>query len=112
MEKVNDGAWHHIAGTFDGKTIKTYVDGKETSKLSCAGSLEKNSDPLFIGCRAGSSRWMNGLIDEIKVYNRALNADEIKRDMDDPMANLAVMIDGKSAVAWGNLKSNFIKTGG
>ena len=105
--KADDGEWHHIAGTFDGKTIKTYVDGKETSKLACAGTLEKNGDSLFIGCRGGSGRWMNGIIDEIKIYNRALSADEIKKDMDDPTANLSVTINGKSAVAWGKLKIKF-----
>lgn len=106
--KVNDGQWHHIAGTWDGKAIKTFVDGKETSKLDCAGELEKNSKPLYIGARGGSSRWMNGLIDEIKMYNRALNEAEIKQDMDNPTANLAVNADGKSAVTWGKVKSKML----
>ncbi|MGB9595598.1 MAG: LamG domain-containing protein [Candidatus Poribacteria bacterium] len=103
--KVDDGEWHHIAGTWDGKTIKTYIDGKESSSLPCAGTLEKNNDPLFIGCRGGSSRWMNGVIDEIKIYNRALTADEIKRDMENPQANLSVTINGKLSITWGQIKS-------
>lgn len=105
--KVDDGEWHHIAGVWDGKTIKTYIDGKESSSIPCAGTLETNNDPLFIGCRGGSSRWMNGIIDEIKVYNRALTADEIKRDMDNPQANLSVSINGKLPAVWGKLKTTY-----
>jgi len=105
--KVDDKEWHHIAGMYDGKMIRIYIDGKESASLACSGELEKNTDPLFIGCRAGSSRWMNGLIDEIKVYNRALSADEIKKDMDDPSANLAVDSKNKLAATWGSIKSKF-----
>lgn len=105
--KVNDGEWHHIAGTWDGKVIRTYIDGKKSSELACSGTLEKNSDPLYIGARGGNQRWMNGLIDEIKVYNRALSEAEIKTDKNDPTANLAVKVDGKSAITWGKIKTNF-----
>jgi len=103
--KVNDGSWHFIAGTWDGKVIKTYVDGKETSNLACAGTLMTNNDPLYIGSRGGSARWMNGLIDEIKMYNRALSANELKIDMEDPTANLVVKETGKLAATWGSLKA-------
>ena len=37
---------------------------------------------MYIGSRGGTSRWVNGSLDEIKVYNRALNPDEIWADMD------------------------------
>ncbi|HGJ67514.1 TPA: LamG domain-containing protein [bacterium] len=105
--KVNDGEWHHIAGTWDGKVIKTFVDGKETSRLNCAGELSANNKPLYIGARGGNQRFMNGLIDEIKVYNRALTDAEIKQDMDNPSANLAVNDDGKLSVTWGKVKSKY-----
>ncbi len=105
--KVNDGLWHFIAGTWDGKVIRTFIDGKESSKLACAGSLGTNDDPLFIGCRGGTQRWLNGLIDEIKVYNRALSEEEIKRDMENPAANLSVTIYGKASATWGMLKSTY-----
>lgn len=104
--KVNDGQWHFIAGTWDGKVIRTFIDGKESSKLACAGELGINNDPLFIGSRGGTQRFMNGFIDEIKVYNRALSEEELKRDMVDPAANLAVSAFGKIASTWGHLKSN------
>lgn len=104
---VADGEWHFITGTWDGKVIRIYVDAKESKSLPCPGELIPNNDPLFIGCRGGSERWLNGFIDEIKIYNRALSIEEIKRDMDDPRANLSVAADRKLAVTWGGLKARF-----
>jgi len=104
---VSDGEWHFITGTWNGKIITVYIDAKENRTLPCAGKLEKNTDPLFIGGRGGSQRWLVGVIDEVKIYNRALSADEIERDMDDPKANLAVNIVGKLADTWGSLKTKF-----
>jgi len=102
---VADGEWHFITGTWDGKTIVVYIDAKESRRLPCEGTLGTNNDPLYIGCRGGGQRWFNGFIDEIEIYNRALNVDEIEMDMEDPRANLAVDAVGKLAVTWGNIKA-------
>jgi len=100
---VVDKKWHFITGTWDGKTIIVYIDAEESRTLPCKGTLGTNNDPLFIGCRGGGQRWVNGFIDEIKIYNRALSVDEIKADMEDP--SLAVDTVDKLAVTWGNLKA-------
>jgi hypothetical protein len=102
-----DGSWHFIAGTWDGNTIGLYMDGKEINKLECKGEISPNNGPLFIGCRNGAERWANGFMDEIKIYNRALSADELNADMANPAANLSVTTDGKSAITWGKLKTIF-----
>jgi len=102
---VVDQEWHFITGTWDGKTITVYIDAKESKSMPCKGKLGTNNESLYIGCRGGNQRWMNGFIDEIKIYNRALSVNEIKIDMEDPTANLAVDVVGKLAVTWGNLKA-------
>ena len=104
---VVDQEWHYITGTWDGKTIIVYIDGEESKTLPCKGTLGTNNDPLYIGCRGGGGRWVNGFIDEIKIYNRALSVDEIKMDMETSAADLAVDIVSKLAVTWGNLKAEF-----
>jgi len=105
---VSDGEWHFITGTWDGGTIAVYIDAKESRALPCKGELIPNNDLLFIGCRGGSGRWVNGFMDEIKIYNRALSIEEIEKDMIDPRANLAVVeANGKLAVTWGKLKAGF-----
>lgn len=104
---VADGEWHFVVGIWDGKNIIINVDGLEKQNMACAGELNTNSDSLYIGCRAGSSRWMNGILDEIKIYNRALSVAEIKKDMENPAANLAVSPKSKLATTWGSLKASF-----
>jgi hypothetical protein len=104
---VADGEWHFVVGIWDGKNIIINVDGLEKQNMACAGELNKNSDSLYIGCRAGSSRWMNGMLDEVKIYNRALSVTEIKNDMENPAANLAVSPKSKLASTWGSLKASF-----
>ena len=102
-----DGNWHFFAGTWDGDSIKVYVDGKELNSTNCKGTVTPNNDPLFIGCRNGAERWVNGFMDEIKIYNRALSAAELDADMADPTANLAVTVFGKSTATWAMIKSSY-----
>jgi hypothetical protein len=102
---VIDDQWHFIAGTWDGKTLQLYIDGKADKSKPCAGKLNTNNDPIFIGARGGTGRFLLGSIDEVKVYNYALSAAEIKADMDNP-SPVATSVDPKSklAVTWGSLK--------
>lgn len=102
---VKDGKWHFVAGTWDGKVIKTYIDGEVVGKRECSGKLEKGSGDLFIGSRGGTSRFLWGFIDEVKIYSRALSDDEVKADMENPRHNVTPVepLD-KLAVIWGSLK--------
>ncbi len=105
---VLDNQWHFIAGVWDGKAINIYVDAKSAREMGCVGEIKPNADPLYIGCRGGSGRWVNGTMDEIKIYNRGLSIDEIGQDMKDPRANLAVVnLKGKLTITWGDLKVKF-----
>ena len=104
---VANGNWHFIAGTWDGNEIKVYLDGQEVKKTACKGAILPNNDPLYIGCRNGAERWVLGFMDEIKIYNRALDSDELMADMENPATNLSVTVDGKSAVTWGKVKSEY-----
>ena len=100
---IQDGEWHFLVGTWDGKTIKLYIDGKLESEMPCKGKLSPNNDPLFIGARGGSGRFLTGALDEIKMYNYALTREEILNDMKDP-APKAVDSQGKLATTWGTIK--------
>jgi len=69
---VNDYHWHYISGVYDGRRLLLYVDGKLDSSVNAQGTISSNNESnLLIG---GS--W-DGLIDDVRIYNRALNADEI-----------------------------------
>jgi len=77
-----DGSWHHIAGSYDGSTVRLYVDGEEIqsgteSSLFLGYNLSTQND-LYIGNYNGSvSHPFNGDLDEVLIWNRALSASEI-----------------------------------
>ncbi len=86
--KVNDGAWHHVAGTYDGATMKVYIDGVEAASYACGAITPvTSSDPLTIAYgNAGAA--LNGAVDEVKVYNVALTADQVgSRYVEGPVAS-------------------------
>jgi hypothetical protein len=78
---VVDGNWHQITGVCDSSanTIKIYVDGAEVSVTTDnAGAWPTIDDTTnFIAGQAGSSFYYNGLMDDVRVYNRALSETEI-----------------------------------
>ncbi|MBP7053601.1 MAG: hypothetical protein KBE65_21535 [Phycisphaerae bacterium] len=75
---VNDGAWHHIGGVYDGSQLCMYQDGSCVDSKSLAGSINSNWRTVLIGENGQvSGRYWNGLIDDVRIYNRPLSADEI-----------------------------------
>jgi len=79
--EIADTNWHHFVGTYDGTTVKLYIDTVvrgDTPALS--GSIRTESSGLAIGAVGDSGGGPTpGLIDEVRIYNRALSAEEIRR---------------------------------
>jgi hypothetical protein len=81
---VGDDRWHHVAAAIDGNTVRLYLDGQEKSKtLKTSKPLAKNGWDVCIGNSlidygVGDFLAYDGLIDEVRIYNRALSAAEIK----------------------------------
>jgi len=71
--------WVHFVGTYDGETLLFFKDGKQTdSNTTPSGNIDDaTANPLHIG--NVSAYKYNGQIDEVRIYNRALSADEIKQ---------------------------------
>ncbi|MFH0776406.1 MAG: LamG-like jellyroll fold domain-containing protein, partial [Patescibacteria group bacterium] len=65
--------WYHLVATFDGSKIRLFVDGTEQDSLDAAGSLAATADPILIGGEGG----FVGAVDEVKIFGRALSAEEI-----------------------------------
>ena len=78
---IVEDKWQHVAVTYDesNTTIRIYVDGtnKETSTLLNIGNAT-NSESLTIGFADTWNAYLNGNIDDVRFYDRALSADEIK----------------------------------
>jgi hypothetical protein len=87
--------WHHVVSTYDGKTIRMYLDGEEVgSPATDIFNFSGMSGDTFIGGQYGVQNIFNGLIDEVKIYNYALSEDEIKTLYNDSSA--MVMGDDES----------------
>ena len=77
----NADQWYHIVGTYDGVTMSIYVNGARENFKSKTGNIENTDYKIFFGTRAvnnvATNMFFDGLIDEVKIYNRALNATEV-----------------------------------
>lgn len=82
---VADGLWHNAVATFDGKEVRLYIDGQPQKQVApCAADSVPGTGDLTIGTvKPGSTpqqgaQSVDGIVDEVMVFNRALSADEIK----------------------------------
>ena len=79
--------WHHLAATYDGRDLKVYVDGAVVASKAVNRKRLVGDRPLVIGQRAdglGNSQFV-GLLDEVRVYGRALSEAELKAMAQDPI---------------------------
>ena len=71
------GKWYHLAATFKRPTITTYVNGQKAGTAKWDYPVGYQGD-LQIGQWNGGQSCHKGLIDEVKVFNRALSAEEVQ----------------------------------
>ncbi len=75
---VDDDKWHYIVFTYNGSMKKIYVDGALDAYASTSGSFASTTGALRIGRQpSGDARQVDGVIDEVRIYDRALSANEI-----------------------------------
>lgn len=73
--------WTHLATTYDGTTLRLYVNGNLSATRLLVGVIEVNSTPLRIGGNTHPDQFFQGRVDEIRVYSRALSETEVQKDM-------------------------------
>ena len=82
------GRWHHLAMTFDGATIRLYLNGQQAAEKDSQAQSINSGGHFVIGSVFGQTdaddpnyrqtSHFSGAIDEVRVYNRALSADEVQ----------------------------------
>ena len=78
--------WTYLAATYDGATLRLYVNGTQVSSLAQTGNIATSTNPLQIGGDSIYGQYFTGMIDEVRVYNVALTAAQIQADMNTPIA--------------------------
>ena len=103
------GSWHHVVGTFDGRLLRLYLDGKLAKTSPSKFPTIKPGKNFFIGCvlgdasatdpNYGRSAFFPGQIDEMKIFNRALSEAEVKAHFDAGVRGLSLSADFQSVRA-------------
>jgi hypothetical protein len=73
------GEWIHVAGTFDGEAARMYVDGVLVGE-AVGGVIAQDEHDVTLGAgfdNGADANWLEGALDEVRIYRRALTPDEI-----------------------------------
>ena len=85
---ISKDTWHHVCVTWDGsgkpEGVTIYVDGKRQPTRIDTNTIQANADihtdtPFRIGQRSDASVFEGGSVQDLHLFNRALNADEVER---------------------------------
>jgi hypothetical protein len=79
-ESVTDGEWHLLTATFDSASdLRLYVDGTRVDSVSTGASAVSRSTGVYLGTIAHTpgTRLYEGLLDDVRIYNRALSENEV-----------------------------------
>ena len=79
-EPLEAGEWSYLALTSDGEDLKLYIDG-ELVGTAAARSAQLTDGSLRIGGHDSWGHYFDGLIDEVRIYNRSLGGEEIRENM-------------------------------
>ncbi len=78
---INDNVWHHGVFVSDVNTSYMYIDGElDNSGADVDWGNNCSTQEVRVGNVHGSSNWLNGQLDEVKIWNYALTAEQVKSD--------------------------------
>ena len=103
-----DDKWIHLTVTHDGqKTVSFYIDGKQSAATNELPTAVGNKVNVRVG-DDGKGNKGSGTIDELVIFQRALNSGEIERLFKEGVAEfLAVDPRGKLTTTWGHLRRRY-----
>jgi hypothetical protein len=78
---LTNNAWAHVAMTYDGTTMRFFVNGEEVESRKQPGAAEVSNGKLRIGGNMVWGEWFRGQMDDVRVYNVAVGSAQIKADM-------------------------------
>jgi hypothetical protein len=70
--------WYHLVGTYDGDTLRAYVNGVlAAANPAPSGNPDLELLPLELGARAGAPSYFAGVVNDVRIYSRAISAAEV-----------------------------------
>jgi hypothetical protein len=79
------GVWTHVAYTYDGTMVRGYLDGVERLATSDAASLQRRGTSFRLGVDGAYQQFLNGSVDDLRIYSRALTPAEVRSAMQTPV---------------------------
>ncbi len=77
---VSEGVWHHAAAVYSGTFMRLYLDGTFVGSVGKNGNVSRDdSVPVWVGGTSGGSRFWDGYIDDLRIYDRAFLSAEVLR---------------------------------
>ena len=71
--------WTHLAITFDGAQVRTYVNGTLVNTQALSATITARGNPMRIGADASTAQFYKGMLDDLRIYNRVLTQHKFKR---------------------------------
>jgi uncharacterized repeat protein (TIGR01451 family) len=82
---VPSGTWVHIAFTYDGVSVKGYLNGNLILTAAATADIQARGNLLRLGVDGSLNQGYRGLMDDLRIYNRTLTETEIQQDMAQPV---------------------------
>ena len=102
VESLELKRWQHIAGTYDSKAVKLYLNGEEVASNNHGGKLQGSDYEVIIGSKnTRDFKWI-GLLDEVRISDIARDADELSPNLEKPQA--VEFTELTLPLLWGSLK--------
>ena len=76
--KLELGDWYHVAGTWDGTTVKIYKNGVKGGTDGASAAIDASALPLMLGQFNNAIYKHKGQLDDCRVYSAALSVDELE----------------------------------
>ena len=77
-ETIDPNRWTFLAATYDGKEMKLYINGQLRATKLHKGKIKHKDLPLFIGAKPSDKQGFKGIMDDVRIYCKTLDAKDIR----------------------------------